>query len=581
MVKINTCYFEKNKGGLDDARFYMAANSVIQEAAGSMEKNISTSTYSFEKLREGGFVYVDKTKYIYSLIKPETAQVFCARPRRFGKSLMISTLEALFQGRRALFHGLYIDTDPNVTYQWERYPVIHLNLAGCNAATPERLEAWLKNAVHKASDEYDICVEDNYAEIMFSNLIDKLVSKTGKRVVLLVDEYDKPLTDNIDNPIIDAIRSELEGFYGVIKAQEENLRFTFLTGVTKFSQVSIFSKLNNLSDISMDQSNAAMFGYTEEELQQYFQDRITEAVQNGVKDTDGNPLDDASFLSAVRSHYDGFCFYPGSEKVYNPVSIGKFFNGNCLFKNYWFETATPSFLVELARKKPLYLTDTSHLIISDSGLSAFNIQDFQNPTFSRMQLIELLFQTGYLTIAGWAPNYGTADLFYQLRFPNDEVSLSFDRLLVRAYTGLDEGDSMVYVQRMISSAFTGDTSQLIALLKTFFSGFSYNVDKPDEGHFQTIVYCIFKLCGMHVIPEETTNIGRIDAVLHAGAHLYIIEFKFNQSAGKAVEQIEQKEYADKYILPAHENGQAVHLLGINFSIRDRNIIDDYQEVIIT
>ncbi len=544
-----------------------------------MKKSICTSTYSFRTLREGGFVYVDKTKEIFDLVRPETAQVFCARPRRFGKSLMISTLEALFQGDRELFEGLYI-TENEVPYNWEEYPVIHLNLTSCNASSPERLEAWLRHAVLLIADNYGLHLQENYAEIMFENLIIGLVKKSGKKAVLLLDEYDKPLTDSINNPKLEDIRSELEGFYGVIKAQEENLRFTFITGVTRFSQVSIFSKLNNLSDISMAKNYATMFGYTEEELLNYFGEHIADAVHSGVQDADGNTLGKDTLIEAIRAQYDGFCFFPDCETVYNPVSIGKFFNGDYLFKNYWYETATPSFLVDLARKKPLYLTDADNLIISESGLSAFNLQDFRNPSFSRIQLIELLLQTGYLTIADWAPNYGTADLFYRLRFPNEEVSLSFDRLLVRAYTGMDEGDSMVYVQRLIHSAFSGDTDQMVDLLKSFFTGFSYQVDKPDEGHFQTIVYCIFKLCGMHIRSEETTNIGRIDAVLHSGAHLYIIEFKFNKTACEAVKQIENTKYAEKYILSAREHGRMVHLLGINFSLKDRNIIDEYKEKIV-
>lgn len=551
-----------------------------------MRERISTSTYSFEKLRQGGFIYVDKTKYIYDLVQSGTDQVFCARPRRFGKSLMVSTLEALFRGRRDLFEGLYIESGKDksgrpVEYDWEQYPVVHLNLAGCNARTPDRLESWLRNAVRKEARNNHVQLDENYAEIMFENLIDALAEEYPQKVVLLLDEYDKPLTDNISNREMEEIRAGLEGFYGVIKAEEENLRFTFITGVTKFSQVSIFSKLNNLTDISRDQNYAGMFGYTEAELLRYFDEYIADALASGVTDTQGHLLDRDELLGALQSQYDGFCFFPGTQNLYNPVSVGKFFNEGYLLRNYWYDTATPSFLVELARERPLYLTDTQDLIISESAISAFNVQDFQGPSFSKVQLMVLLFQTGYLTIADWAPGYGVKDLFYRLRFPNDEVALSFERLLVRAYTGLDEGDSMQYIQRITSAAFSGDTSRIIELLRTFFAGFSYQIDRPDEGHYQTIVYCIFSLCGMQIDMEHATNIGRIDAVLCTGKHLYIIEFKFNKSADQAMKQIDEKKYAQKFILPAREKGTVVHLLGINFSVADRNIVDDYVERIIT
>ena len=550
-----------------------------------LKKKISTSTYSFEDLRQNNCIYVDKTKYLYEMIMAPKGQFFCARPRRFGKSLMISTLETLFQGKRSLFKDLFIekgfDIDGKpIDYDWEQFPVIHINLAKCDSSSPEKLEAWLKYTLRKIAKSYDIEPESDYASIMFESLIDQLVEKTGKKVVLLLDEYDKPLTDNIRNGKIEAIRTELEGFYSVIKGEEGNLRFTFITGITKFSQVSIFSKLNNLTDISRDKKYAEMFGYTEDELLQYFGEYIEEALASDVKDTEGISLDRKGLLDRLKSQYDGFCFFPGTETLYNPVSVGKFFNEGCLFKNYWYDTATPAFLVELAREKPLYLSDSANLIVSESAISAFNVVDFQKSSFSKIQLMVLLLQTGYLTIDAWEPGHGAKDLFYRLRFPNDEVALSFDRLLVRAYTGLDEGDSMQYVQRITSAAFSGNTPQMIELLKTFFAGFSYQIDQPDEGHYQTIVYCIFKLCGMHIDMEHATNIGRIDAALHTGKHLYIIEFKFQKTAGLAIEQIEEKKYAEKFILPAREKGCRIHLLGINFSVEDRNIIDDYVEKLI-
>ena len=390
-------------------------------------KNISTSTYSFEKLREGGFIYVDKTRQICELLKPETAQIFCARPRRFGKSLMISTLEALFNGRKDLFQGLYIASD-EVNYSWETYPVIHLNLADCSASTPERLEAWLKDAVSDLAEENGIVPGDNYPELMFKDFIRRLVKKAGKPAVLLLDEYDKPLTDNIDNPRLTEIRSQLEDFYGVIKGQEKNLRFTFITGVTKFSQVSIFSRLNNLTDISLAADSADMFGYTQEEFTRYFGEYIDQAICSGVISKEGKKLTKEEFLREVKSWYDGFRFYPTAESVYNPVSIGDFFNFHCDFGYYWYATGTSQWLESIARKQPLNLDELENAPIPKSVFSEFNIEDFANNAFGKVDLMKLLYQTGYLTLRQDDRFLYGPDNPYHLCFPNREVEEAYHTL---------------------------------------------------------------------------------------------------------------------------------------------------------
>lgn len=540
-------------------------------------KPISTSTFSFEELVGGGCVYVDKTQYLYRLVSAPRAQVFCARPRRFGKSLVVSTLEAIFRGRRGLFRGLAID---DKGYGWESYPVVHLDMASAYCATQKNLDDWLMMRLRSVADEYGVpLMQGVSAPIAFDSLIDKLYDLSdhtagadagaGRGVVLLVDEYDKPLTDNIGRPSIPGVREELEGFYQVIKAKEPKLRFTLITGITKFSQMSIFSKLNNLVDISMDPSYACMFGYTQAELEHNFAEHIDAAVAAGAKGPDGARLGRQDVLAELRARYDGFCFHPDAETVYNPVSVGKYFSEGYQLRNYWYATGTPSLLVQLARRQPLYLSDLSSLVASDTDLNSFDIEDFAGPHFSREDLVELLLQAGYLTIGGWGRGFGTGELVYRLRYPNEEVASSFEQLLVTAYTG--HSTSTPYVQRILEAAWRGDTKRLMDVLQGFFADVPYTTERQNEDHFKTVIYCIFKLSGMDVRVEEATNVGRIDAVLDAGAHLYIIELKLGKSAEVAASQIEALGYAQKYQLAAREKGQQVHRLGIDFSVADRNI----------
>ena len=494
-----------------------------------MKKEISTSTYSFEDLRQNNCLYVDKTKYLYQIIKVSKGQFFCARPRRFGKSLMISTLEALFQGKRDLFEGLYIvdGKDENgfpIRYDWQIYPVIHLNLAGCNATTPERLEAWLKNTLQKEAKENHIDLSDNYAEIMFENLIDALANKYNKKVVILLDEYDKPLTDNIDNKRIEEILNELEGFYGVIKAEEENLRFTFITGVTKFSQVSIFSKLNNLTDISLSKDAACMFGYTQEELEKYFKDYIDDALDQGIKNKYGDNLSKEQFLEEIKTWYDGFRFYPTAESVYNPVSIGNFFNFHCDFGYYWYSTGTSSWLENIARKQPVTLRDIEGLPIPKSAFAEFNLEDFAMDNFDKVDLMKLLYQTGYLTLQEDQKFLDGPDNPYHLQFPNWEVKEAFMRLLINAYSGRKQMANLIEIRQAVEQ---GNTKSMIAEMRYYFASIRYPIDfKGDKEEFyQYMTYAMFFWVGEDMRLEEATNIGRIDAVLNADQHLYIIEFK--------------------------------------------------------
>lgn len=540
-----------------------------------MKKNISTSTYSFEKLREGDFIYVDKTKYIYKMIKLSTAQIFCSRPRRFGKSLMVSTLEALFLGKKELFNGLYIcdgkdDEGNSINYSWEKYPVIHLNFAGLDASSEERLEAGLKDMVSDVAEEYDISLQDNFASLMFKNLILKLAKKYGKGVVLLLDEYDKPLTDNIGNIESNKIRDELEGFFSVIKAQESNLRFTFITGITKFSQVSIFSKLNNLTDISLSEDASEMFGYTDEELDYYFKDYIEEAVDSGVIAEDGRTLSKQEFLSEIKKWYDGFRFYPTAKSVYNPVSIGDFFNSHCDFSYYWYSTGTPSWLEFLAKKCPMTIDEMINAPIPKSVFAEFDISGFSDGRYGKVDCMKLLFQTGYLTLAEDKDFLHGADNPFHLRFPNKEVEEAYLHLLLNSWFPDKRDYIRVGILRAVEN---GDTDLLKQNLEGFYASIPYEMfpDDDKEKTYQLMMYILFRVIGEDTRVEEHTNSGRIDVVLDGKKYVFVMELKLDKSAEEAIDQIDDKDYVRKYIIPAKASGKEIYKIGVNFSSEKKNI----------
>ena len=538
-------------------------------------QSIVTSIYTFSKLRERNCLYVDKTNFIYKLLKDEGDQFFCARPRRFGKSLTVSTLKAVFQGRRELFEGLYL---AGTDYDWPVHPVIHIDFGRYDNSTLALMETSLRDEMLETAKKYDVELEGDSAAIMFKRLIRKLYEKYACGVVLLIDEYDKPIIGHVEDAgDAEAFRGALESFYQIIKGAEAQLRFVFLTGVTKFAKVSIFSKLNNLTDISMSEDYATMFGYTQAELEQNFSEYLEAVVQAGTRDNWNRVMDRGLLLSGLRSWYDGFCFAPGCETVYNPVSIGKFFYNKAKFRNYWFETGTPAFLLKLMTGKQMLLTDMVGASLSDESLATFNLADLAGERVQPQRVLQLLLQTGYLTLEGEEVQNGMS--YYILRFPNGEVRSSFEAGLLTAYNY--ETDPYAYVYKLGRAAKSGETGQLIELLREFFAGLSYDIQVKQEKYYQSIVYTIFRMCGMEMQTEVTTNIGRIDGVLDTEGHLYIIEFKLDRSAAEAVAQIDTQKYAEQYIRPAREKGQRVHALGINFSYEQgvRNITD-WQEKIL-
>lgn len=377
-------------------------------------QDITSYLYSFEELRNGNFLYVDKTEYIRKLLRPSAAGYFLARPRRFGKSLTISTLKAIFEGKKHLFEGLAIS---KTDYDWKTYPVIHLSFADLTASanTAMGVKKYLLEKVRGIAEKFSIPVTSEEPGTCLGQLIDKL--NDDSKVVVLVDEYDKPLVDNIQSPHVKEIRDELKCFYGVLKDRNAALRLLFVTGVTKFCHVSLFSGVNNLTDITMHADYAAMLGYTQSEFEFAFSEYIAQACSK-------TGLSREELLPQIKDWYDGYRFHAKAEAVYNPVSLAKFFENNAEFSNYWFATGTPSFLLKLAKEKNLDIEKTINEPCLGFAFNAFEIENIDP--------VVLLLQTGYLTIKKSWGEYG--ETLYYLDFPNREVKGSFETYLINAYT---------------------------------------------------------------------------------------------------------------------------------------------------
>jgi hypothetical protein len=507
-------------------------------------KPLSTSIYTFSNLIDGGFLYVDKTPLIHQLLEPASAQYFLARPRRFGKSLLISTLKAIFQNRRELFKGLWLDS---ADFEWKTYPVIHLDMGSCVADSKEKLDAKLLRKLQYNAEENNIELTGTDAASAFEELVQLLAKRDGK-VVVLVDEYDKPLLGRLGTPGVREIQNLLKTFYGVIKTTEEHQRFALITGVSKFSKVSIFSDLNNLTDLTMNAQFATLLGYTQEELEENFPDTIDALAQKLEKTKEQT-------LSELKEWYNGYCFEEGAPTVYNPVSVMKCFQ-ELKFKNYWFETGTPSFLVNLLRGKPI---DLASMTVEPGDFSAYE-PDALEP-------LPLLFQTGYLTIQGTEPFGDT--LLYRLGFPNREIEHSFSRWLAQGFTALPPSEMTSALRSMVRSLNEGRTDDMLETLKIFFAGIPYDITERKEKYYQTIFFTVFKLLGAAVETETRTATGRLDAVVKTPERIFIFEFKLGGTAEDALQQIKDKHYAAPYL----DDGREIICAGVAFGLEERNLTD--------
>ena len=517
-------------------------------------KDLTTGVYSFENLIQGNFLYVDKTEYIWQLVRPAQGLYFLSRPRRFGKSLTLSTLKAVFEGKKELFNGLAIYDKP---YDWKPYPVIHLSFADFTSVndTMEKLDRYLLNKVLTIAEQHSIRLPKKLdSSTAFGKLIDSFKNKS--RVVILVDEYDKPILNNITNPEAGEILKCLKGFYSVLKDRNEQERLLFVTGVSKFCHVSLFSDLNNLTDITMDGMYATMLGYTQEEFEASFREQI-EAVEKKQN------LPHRVLLDKIKKWYDGFRFEENAESVYNPVSLASFFEKGGKFSNYWFETGTPSFLLDLIMKSKLNFPVTLKSPVSSSFFTAFEIFD--------LDPLVLLFQTGYLTIDRMEqrqiPFTDQTVAEYYLRFPNQEVEESFSNSLLAYCTTIRKQNSQELILKLITAVGSGDADAFMKLFQSIFAGIPYNIHVKDEHYYQTVCYVICDLLKLMVQAEICTGSGRIDMMIAAGEWIYVIEFKLNKSADTAMKQIENKDYAMKY----RKEGKRIMLLGVNFDFEAGNI----------
>lgn len=508
-------------------------------------KQLPIGIQTFEHLITGDFLYVDKTRHIYELIKPASARYFLSRPRRFGKSLLVTTLKAIFEGKRGLFDGLAIADMP---YNWEVYPVIHLDLSGKKVDTADDLTTYLCNQINLIATQYDIQLEWESYEERFAELIRKLAA--SNRVVILIDEYDKPILDNIGRTEqVKEIKDTLSAFYGIIKASDAHLRFVLLTGVSKFSKVSIFSKLNNLNDLTMTADYADMLGYTQAELEDYFQEHLNLASRQ-------SGLMMPALLEKLKYWYNGYRFSTKDIKVYNPVSTMLMLQ-NREFNGYWFETGTPTFLIDLIKSRRFDLRELKELYAEKEAFSTFEVEN--------LEIEPLLVQTGYLTIKDYSPE----SRIYTLSYPNYEVESAFTRRLLSAYAEISDVVTSGSLFKLTRALKSGDPDEFFQVLRIFFANIPYDIQLKDEKYYQSIFYLVFSLIGLRIEAEVRTSSGRADAVVQTDSAIFIFEFKLFDTKESALAQIKEKQYSLKY----QGTGKPIYLIGVEFNKDERNIGD--------
>lgn len=498
---------------------------------------------NFEKLRQDGYLYIDKTDLVYSLVQTSNCY-FLSRPRRFGKSLLISILEAYFLGKKELFKGLAIE---KLEQEWTVYPVLHLDLNIEKYDSIDNLTDILNVNLKLWEQTYGSDDAETSVSLRFAGIIRRAYKQTGRRVVVLVDEYDKPLLQSIGNKALqEEFRNTLKPFYGVLKSLDGCIRFALLTGVTKFGKVSVFSDLNNLDDISMNNQYATLCGITEKE--------IHTNIEEGIRSlASAQNLSYEETCVKLKEIYDGYHFTSDSEGIYNPFSL---FNAlkNKTFGNYWFETGTPTYLVELLKRNRYNLKDMTETVSS---------ADVLNSIYGDDEPIPVIYQSGYLTIKGYNPRFKT----YRLGFPNKEVEEGFMNFLIPYYTPIKKEKTAFSIENFVEEIERGDIDSFFRRLQSFFADTPYELVRDRELHYQNVLFIVFKLIGLYVKAEYHTSQGRIDLALQTDKYIYVMEFKLEGSAEEALRQIEEKQYA----LPFASDKRQVFQIGINFSSQTRNI----------
>jgi len=496
---------------------------------------------NFSELITGGYVYVDKTEWIHRMVS-SGKYYFLSRPRRFGKSLLVSTLQALYEGRKDLFDGLWIANQWNFSYT---NPVIAIYFNQMSLRDVGVKQSLL-DTLDDQAQLHEFTLEREGLGRRFQELIQKLHAKTGRKVVVLIDEYDKPIVDYLEDvPTAEANRDLLKSFYGILKPADEHLQLVLLTGVSRFSKVSVFSDLNNLRDISMDQGFSSLVGITQTELEAVFRDQISELAQ--VKGVD-RPV----FIDQIRQWYNGY-WWLGPEWVYNPFSLLNFFAGGGNFQNYWFSTGTPTWLVKLARNAFLY--DFTNLIVDESDLNAFDLR--------HLRPVPLLFQTGYLTIE----SYSEKDYLYKLGYPNEEVRLSLNQYLLRAFRETEESP-LPMVVNLRNALQTNDLATAIEIINVVFSSLPYDLwQRENERFYHALLHLTFVLLGVYVRSEVHTARGRCDALVETENSIYAFEFKLDRTAQEALDQVESR----GYLTPYAQSGKTRIGVGVNFSTAQKGV----------
>lgn len=500
---------------------------------------------TFEKIRREGFLYIDKTELVWQLASTSVPN-FLSRPRRFGKSLLISTFEAYFEGKKELFKGLAIE---KLEDKWEKYPVLHLDLNAEKYDTIESLNAILSYQLTQWEAIYGKGEDEKTLTNRFKGVIQRAFEKTGKGVVVLVDEYDKPLLQTLHNEELqNSYRNILKAFYGVLKSKDNCLRFVFLTGVTKFSQVSVFSDLNQLNDISMSKAYATICGLTKQELLDNFQPEL-----QALADECEQSFDET--VETMTQQYDGYHFHPQGAGMFNPFSVLNAFDKQ-EFGNYWFQTGTPTFLVKSLQKADYDL----RTLMDGVEASAITFTEYRAETDNP---IPLIYQSGYLTIKDFDKRFKV----YTLGFPNDEVRYGFLNFLVPFYTSITDDKKNFYIGRFIRELENGDVDAFMQRFESFFADFPYELNDKTERHYQVVVYLIFKLMGQFTQAEVHSAKGRADAIVRTPNYVYVFEFKLNGTAEEALQQINEQGYAKPFMTDSRK----VVKIGVEFSADIRNV----------
>ena len=518
--------------------------NIFQQQATMARKLYPIGIQTFERIRKEDMFYVDKTAYVYRMTHTDGTFFFLSRPRRFGKSLLVSTFQSYFEGKKGLFKGLAIE---RLEHEWHSYPVLHFDMSLGKHMDKEQLNIFLNYQLEDNEKKYGINSHREGVNNRFTDLIKTVYQQTGKQVVILIDEYDAPLLDVVhESENLEALRNTMRNFYSPLKGCEPMLRFVFMTGITKFSQLSIFSELNNIRNVSMDEPYAGICGITKDELFTQMAEGIDELSQH-------LELSREDTLQELKRHYDGYHFCWSSPDVYNPYSLI-----NCLadgkLDSYWFGSGTPTYLLNMMRRYELLPTDLGENSWVDK-------KDFDAATETMTTIIPLLYQSGYVTIKG----YDTKSRLYELGIPNQEIRVGLFGSLLPHYLKRDSAKGNTTIARMSVYIRQGRMAEALQLLADFLETIPYCDNTHYEGHYQQMLYIIFALLTDYNIQvEQHTAKGRIDLTLETTDTIYIMELKFNKTTAEALAQIEAQRYADAFQL----KGKAIVKVGMNFTLKD-------------